>query len=221
RRGSHPQRRRHGAGAQRHSGGVATGNGELARAHERVAVAPVLPLDVRRAEWARLRGRPGENHVLPRSDRHGTLDRRPVQCIRESRLWLRGDVRCGKILIVGGGSPTSTAEVIDISSGTGTWRSVASMAVARRQMNATLLADGTVLGTGGTNASGFNTAPTDDRVLAAELWNPTSEKWTTLARMTHYRLYHSTALLLPDGRILSVGSGQPAATGLTDDLTAE
>jgi len=127
----------------------------------------------------------------------------------------------GKILIVGGGSPTSTAEVIDISSGTGTWRSVASMAVARRQMNATLLADGTVLVTGGTNASGFNTAPTDDRVLAAELWNPTSEKWTTLARMTHYRLYHSTALLLPDGRILSVGSGQPAATGLTDDLTAE
>src|SRR6185437_4302761 len=127
----------------------------------------------------------------------------------------------GEVLTLGGGSPTSTAEVIDISSGTGTWRSVASMAVARRQMNATLLADGTVLVTGGTNASGFNTAPTDDRVLAAELWNPTSEKWTTLARMTHYRLYHSTALLLPDGRILSVGSGQPAATGLTDDLTAE
>ena len=31
----------------------------------------------------------------------------------------------------------------------------------------------------------------------------------------------STALLLPDARILSVGGGQPAATGLQDDFTAE
>jgi hypothetical protein len=95
------------------------------------------------------------------------------------------------------------------------------MAVARRQMNATLLADGTVLATGGSNAAGFNTKPTDDRVLAAERWDPTTEKWTPLARQTHYRLYHSTALLLPDARVLSVGSGQPAATGLTDDYTGE
>ena len=46
------------------------------------------------------------------------------------------------------------------------------MSVARRQINATLLADGTVLVTGGTNASGFNSAPTSSAVLAAELWNP-------------------------------------------------
>ena len=95
------------------------------------------------------------------------------------------------------------------------------MAVARRQMNATLLADGTVLATGGSDAAGFNTKPTDDRVLAAERWDPATERWTALARQTHYRLYHSTALLLPDARVLSVGSGQPAATGLTDDYTGE
>src|SRR6185437_10594823 len=85
---------------------------------------------------------------------------------------------------------------------------------------ATLLADGTVLVTGGTNASGFNSPPTDANVLAAERWSPTGG-WTQLARQTHYRLYHSNALLLPDGRVLSVGSGQPAATGLTDDYTGE
>jgi len=128
----------------------------------------------------------------------------------------------GKIFLVGGGDPpTATAEVIDINAGTGIWRTVASMAVARRQMNATILADGKVLVTGGTNASGFNTLPSNAAVLAAELWDPATEAWTTLARMTHYRVYHSTALLLPDGRVLSVGSGQPAATGLTDDFTAE
>jgi hypothetical protein len=127
----------------------------------------------------------------------------------------------GKILAVGGGSPTASAEVINLNAGGAAWRSVPSMAVARRQMNATLLADGTVLATGGSNAAGFNTKPTDDRVLAAERWNPTSETWTALARQTHYRLYHSNALLLPDGRVISVGSGQPAATGLSDDYTAE
>jgi hypothetical protein len=128
----------------------------------------------------------------------------------------------GKILVVGGGSPTRTAEVIDLNAGAAaSWRRVDSMAVARRQMNATLLADGTVLATGGSDAAGFNTKPTDDRVLAAERWNPATERWTALARQTHYRLYHSTALLLPDARVLSVGSGQPAATGLTDDYTGE
>jgi hypothetical protein len=136
------------------------------------------------------------------------------------------DGDAGKIMIVGGGNtPTNTAEVIDLKAGTG-WRTLtgstsSTMAVARRQMNATLLADGKVLVTGGSNATGFNTAPTDSRVLTAELWDPTTEKFTSLSRMTHNRLYHSTALLLPDGRVLSVGSGQPAASGMTDDSTAE
>ena len=127
----------------------------------------------------------------------------------------------GKILVVGGGTPTATAEVIDLT-GARTWSFVGSMATARRQTNATLLADGTVLVTGGTNASGFNSAPTTSAVLAAELWNPANPgQWNTLASATHHRLYHATALLLHDGRVLSTGSGEPAASGLTDDLTAE
>jgi hypothetical protein len=128
----------------------------------------------------------------------------------------------GKILLVGGGAPTETAEVIDINAGAGAaWRSVAPMAVARRQLNATLMADGSVLVTGGSNSPGFNIAPTDSRVLTPERWDPVTEQWTPLAGMAHHRVYHSTALLLPDGRILSAGSGQPAAPGLADDYTAE
>ena len=128
----------------------------------------------------------------------------------------------GKILIVGGGEiPTNTAERIDLASG-GTWSYVGAMAVARRQHNATLLADGQVLVTGGSNATGFNSSPTTSAVLAAELWDPANPSvWKPLASMTHNRLYHSEALLLPDARVLSVGSGQPAASGQTDDFTAE
>ena len=77
------------------------------------------------------------------------------------------------------------------------------MAFARRQLNATILPDGQVLVTGGTSGPGFNdtTAP----VFAAEMWNPATENWTTMASAQIPRLYHSTALLLPDGRILSMG----------------
>ena len=129
----------------------------------------------------------------------------------------------GKILVMGGGNtPTATSEVVDLNGGTGApWRQVGSLSVPRRQLNATLLADGSVLATGGSNATGFNVYPTDSRVLDAEIWNPETEQWRSLGRMSHQRLYHSTALLLPDGRVLSVGSGAPPAQGLTDDLTAE
>lgn len=118
----------------------------------------------------------------------------------------------GKVLVVGGSDPpTRSAEVIDLTAASPTWRSVASMAFARRQLNSTLLADGSVLVTGGTSASGFNNAA--GAVFAAELWNPTTEAWSTMASMQIRRLYHSAALLLPDGRVLSAGGGRPWATG--------
>ena len=67
----------------------------------------------------------------------------------------------GKILLLGGGDPpTNTAEVIDLNQPSPTWRYVAPMSIARRQVNATLLPDGTVLVTGGTSGPGFNNATT-------------------------------------------------------------
>lgn len=129
----------------------------------------------------------------------------------------------GKILLVGGNetSPTNTAEVINLNGGGATWRYVAPMSVARRQLNATILADGKVLITGGTDAPGFNSPPTTNQVLTPELWDPETETWSLLSPMTHHRLYHGLTLLLPDGRVWAAGSGQPAAPGLPDDDTAE
>jgi len=110
----------------------------------------------------------------------------------------------GKILVVGGGnSPTATAEIINLNDPVPIWRYTGSMANARRQANATLLPDGTVLVTGGSSGTGFddNTHP----VYPAELWNPATGTWSTMASLSAYRGYHSVAILLSDGRVLSGG----------------
>ncbi len=60
---------------------------------------------------------------------------------------------------------------------------------------------------GGSSSAGFNDST--GAVLPAELWDPGSETWTTLAAMAAPRLYHSVALLLPDGRVLAAGGGHP------------
>ncbi|HJR15320.1 MAG TPA: galactose oxidase-like domain-containing protein [Gemmatimonadales bacterium] len=113
----------------------------------------------------------------------------------------------GKILYAGGGDPpTRSAEVIDLNQPAPSWRTVSGMAFARRQMNATILADGSVLVTGGTGGSGFNDQA--GAVRRAELWNPRTESWSTMAAETDRRTYHGTALLLPTGQVLSSGSGE-------------
>ena len=80
------------------------------------------------------------------------------------------------------------------------------MATGRRQHNLTVLADGTVLATGG-NSSGASLVDLNNGVYTAEQWNPATGQWRMLASMQVTRQYHSTALLLPDGRVLSSGGG--------------
>lgn len=124
----------------------------------------------------------------------------------------------GKIMITGGGEfpPTATTEVIDLNGSGPTWRFVAPMAFARRHLNATLLPDGKVLVIGGTSSPGFNEAT--DAVHVAEMWDPETEMWSIMSGMQAPRVYHSTAALLPDGRVLAGGGGRPAPgpTGHTD-----
>ena len=143
----------------------------------------------------------------------------------------------GKILVMGGGGerppppPTNTAEVIDLNDPSPTWRDVGPMAFGRRQLNATLLPDGTVLVTGGTSKAGFNTADDSTSLVhAAELWDPATEQWTTLASTSDAppigtglsipRIYHSSALLLPDGAGLDHGRRYPGLTP-ADTTTSE
>jgi len=112
----------------------------------------------------------------------------------------------GKMLVAGGGPSTKDARVVDLNGATPQVSTTAPMAFGRRQHNLTVLADGTVLATGG-NSSGAGLVDLNAGVYAAEQWNPATGQWRTLAAMQITRQYHSTALLLPDGRVLSSGGG--------------
>ena len=112
----------------------------------------------------------------------------------------------GKTLVAGGGPSANDARVIDINGATPQVSATAPMAFGRRQHNLTLLADGSVLATGG-NSTGAGLIDMNGGVFNAERWDPATGQWTTLAAQAVTRQYHSTALLLPDGRVLSSGGG--------------
>ena len=118
--------------------------------------------------------------------------------------------RPGRILATGGGDVAngpsdSRASVIDFDDAEPAWREIAPMAFPRYDHNLVVLADGSVLAVGGATTVS-QTALTG--TLAAELWNPVTETWQTMASMSDPRMYHSIAMLLPDGRVLSAGGGR-------------
>ena len=117
----------------------------------------------------------------------------------------------GKVMFVGGADPpVNTCEIIDLNQPVPTWQPTGSMARPRRQHTATLLPDGKVLVTGGSSEFGIDTET--GKNLFAEIWDPATGLWTLLAPAQVYRGYHSSALLLPDGRVLSAGgNGHPDA----------
>ena len=99
-----------------------------------------------------------------------------------------------------GGPAMNTAEIIDLSAPVREWQQTAPMANPRTHANAVLLPDGTVLVVGG-GTQGLYENP----VKVTELFDPETETWTTLDTQVAPRIYHSTAVLLPDGRVLSSG----------------
>lgn len=121
----------------------------------------------------------------------------------------------GLTLVAGGGSalvdgvakPYASTTIVDTRSGAITTRSAAAMANRRRQHQLTILADGSVLATGGMSETGNGLISMDHPVYAAERWVPATNTWTTLASASVIREYHSTAVLLPDGRVLTGGGG--------------
>jgi PKD repeat protein len=119
----------------------------------------------------------------------------------------------GKILRAGGGDPAKDqTAVIDMNSANPQWRLTASMNHPRRRMNTPILLDGSVMAIGGATTSDDLTGA----VYAGEIWDPATEQWREVAAMTKSRMYHSTALTLPDGRVV-VGGGEIGMQGAPED----
>ena len=116
----------------------------------------------------------------------------------------------GKVVFIGGGSTTNVVETIDLNVPRPVWTIATPMKFRRRQHNATLLPDGTVLVTGGSQGTEFDGLNPGEPIHTPELWDPSRGTWTPMAPEGIDRCYHSTAVLLPDGRVFSGGGGEYA-----------
>src|SRR5690606_36883994 len=124
----------------------------------------------------------------------------------------------GKIMACGGGgNGRKSTWVVDLTNPNGAqWFVSGDMKGAapekepgRRNHDLVILPDGKVFCVGGNKSSA-----TTDAVLETEIWDPASGQWTLQPSIhpQHQRWYHSTAILLQDGRVAACG-GNNKPTG--------
>jgi plastocyanin len=134
-----------------------------------------------------------------------------------------------RIWVIGGGAYGAPAtrnpqsvETIDLTAlgPASAWDSPPlTMNYPRTNVNAVLLPDGTVFIVGGQRAGKWAADP--QPVLEAEIFDPVSGIFTVTPPMSFPRQYHSVAVLLPDGRILSAGGVDPTNTVERDQRQME
>src|SRR5215469_14376585 len=111
-----------------------------------------------------------------------------------------------RVIIMGGGSPaTATTEIIDLGAASPAWQNGPIMSQGRIEMNAVILPNGRVLALGGS----VNDEDTSTRSLNADLYEPASNTFSSAGANASQRLYHSVALLLPNGTVWVAG-GNPS-----------
>jgi len=117
-------------------------------------------------------------------------------------------LKSGKVLVSGGLGTSSivlaTAELYDPA--TGVWTSAGPLSAPRVGHTATLLSSGKVLVAGGCtdNICGTHTA-------VSELYDPTSNTWSTTGSLNTARSFH-TAVALKTGKVLIIGGTTGATT---------
>lgn len=129
------------------------------------------------------------NMVTPRLDHTATL------------------LQNGEVLIAGGADSSgylTSAELYNPS--TGTFTATGSLHTSRDLFTATLLQDGEVLVAGGENTNLIAPFLTD-----AELYNPSTGKWSVTGSLNNGR-YNHTATLLNNGEVLIAGGGAHLAS---------
>lgn len=115
-----------------------------------------------------------------------------------------------KVMFLGGGGvgedPKSTArtDIIDLDeSATPTWKPGPDLPAPTRYLSTVLLPDDTLYTSHG--SSGYRGKGNSDH-LTAQIYHPDTNKFVQAADPTVGRNYHSEAMLLPDGRVITLGS---------------
>ena len=121
--------------------------------------------------------------------------------------------RARVMLFGGGGVPpstqmpaTDTCEILDFGLEPLAWRSAPPLSRPRVMADSVLLPDGTVLVCGGSAAGWSHDA--NQPVYETEIYNPLTNSWSPMTHTRVPRLYHATALLLPDGRVVTAGTDE-------------
>ena len=171
---------------------------------------------------------PGPGNVFGWSDYPGASGK---------RLWGAGVLEPGspggstRYTLLGGSDPdyshspppartVATGETFDEGNTGPGWQPAPSMNIPRSHLNTVLLPDGskvTVGGGAGTRQPEGQWAA-DPEQRQVELYDPQAGSWRLGAAQAEARAYHSTALLLPDGRVVSAGDD---VNGGVDRDTAE
>ena len=163
----------------------------------------------------------------------------PIPNMPRDRVWGTAVLMPGgtggstEVMQLGGAAPgtgpgsetaVNTTETLDEASAGSGWAATPSMNVGRGHHNTVLLPDGSMVTVGGgVGARGGDQWVGDPEQRQVELWNPLTGNWTLGPSQAETRAYHSTALLLPDGRVISAGddvNGAPGVDGTKTD-TAE
>ncbi|MFG1989922.1 galactose oxidase-like domain-containing protein [Actinoplanes sp. NPDC048988] len=119
-----------------------------------------------------------------------------------------------KVMIFGGGavgeSPVSTArtDIIDLNAPRPAYRPGPDLPKPVRYLNAVILPDDGVFTTGG--SSGYRGGPyrgeARSDLFNSQIYRPRANRFEKAADSTVGRNYHSEAILLPDGRVITLGS---------------
>jgi galactose oxidase-like protein len=123
---------------------------------------------------------------------------------------------------------TASTESVDASEPASGWSAQSPLNVARANENAVLLPDGSMVAVGGGDgnspALGSYDTYSDGSARQVELWDPATRTWRLGPAQQEDRAYHSTAVLLPDGRVMSAGDDfhpTTASGGASSTDTAE
>ena len=121
-----------------------------------------------------------------------------------------------RVMIIGGGpagKPNKTdaidnVDIVDLKDPNPHFVPASPLNFPRLHLNAILLPDHTVFVTGGS----LKQEDTPLARLQPEIYDPATDSWTPMAPSTVPRLYHSTALLLPDGSVVAAGGNPDGGT---------